>query len=66
MDLGNVQGPSRGGASGSRGAGGARPRGNKIVCYHCGKTGHIKRQCYKLHGKPQGRGGAVLAVEAGG
>ncbi|GAV86770.1 zf-CCHC domain-containing protein [Cephalotus follicularis] len=23
-----------------------------LVCYHCGETGHIKRKCWKLYGRP--------------
>ena len=66
MDLGAVEGNARGGG-GSSGSGGRgrRPGGSKIVCYYCGKVGHIKRHCYKLNGRPQGRGGAAQVAEAG-
>ncbi len=33
------------------------------VCHHCGRKGHLKRDCWQLHGKPssQPRGGATMA-----
>ena len=44
MVLGNVSGPARGESSS-----GARAQ---VMCHHCGKSGHFKRDCWKLHGKP--------------
>ena len=25
---------------------------HKLICTHCGKTGHIVEKCYRLHGYP--------------
>ena len=41
MELGNVAS-----SSDAAGKGGDRSR-MKIVCYYCGRTGHIKKECYK-------------------
>ena len=63
MELGNVGGGEHGGGSSKRGDKGNQ-RG-KIVCYHCGRTGHIKRNCYKLNGDPRGKGKANVNVMDG-
>ncbi|XP_010423165.1 PREDICTED: uncharacterized protein LOC104708315 [Camelina sativa] len=31
-----------------------RPRGNRLLCTHCGKLGHTIQTCFKLHGYPPG------------
>ncbi|XP_058187670.1 uncharacterized protein LOC131304445 isoform X2 [Rhododendron vialii] len=27
----------------------SRPPSGKIICHHCGDSGHVKARCYKLH-----------------
>ena len=56
MVLGNTQqqngGNPRGNGRNKRGGG--RHNGTKrdVMCWHCGKPGHTKRQCWELYGKP--------------
>ncbi len=38
-------------AGASRGAG-----KSDVVCHHCGRKGHMKRDCWQLHGKPASLG----------
>ena len=38
---------------------------NGKKCYHCGKVGHLKKNCYKFIREQKNEGNAIVAAEKG-